>query len=113
MAKKKKQRKKQRKSSKAKFVKPKRAAATAVAATGSAGFFAIMLDRLRKVHPMHFPITAAKRTIPELEVIGQHDGRYGLLPRQDWRADLKQEKDLINAVTGQRDDGCIYELTRA
>lgn len=75
-----------------------------------ARFFAIVLDHLRKVHPAHFPVTAAATTIAELETVGQHNGTYQLLPRQLWRADLKQEKDLINALTGHHDDGSIYEI---
>jgi hypothetical protein len=78
-----------------------------------AGVFAIMLDSLIRVHPQHFPITAQSRDLDELRRITQHAGQFVLIPRGTSSAQLLENKDLINTITGAVDDGAIYRVTVA
>jgi hypothetical protein len=84
---------------------------TAVDIAGEAGVFVIMLDDLLRVHPHHFPITAQSSDIDTLRAMSQHDGRFTLVPRGTSSAELLENKDLINAITGQIDEGGIYRIT--
>jgi hypothetical protein len=73
--------------------------------------FVIMLDDWFDVFsPHHFPITAQAATIDPLRRIGQHNGRFTLIPTAGIVAAIIERKDLRNAVTGQIDRGAIYRL---
>src|SRR5262245_27895170 len=75
-------------------------------------YYAIMLDKLLEVHGTQFPVTARSTRLATLRRQTQHNGRFTLLARSGVRAELLENKALLNARSGDLDTGGIYQLAR-
>lgn len=72
--------------------------------------FVIMLDDLLAQNPQHWPVSAQSNDKNVLRQLTQHDGIPELQSREAFEMEPTQErKSLINAQTGKRDEGAIYD----
>jgi hypothetical protein len=70
--------------------------------------FVIMLDNLLEVLPNHWPISEEAATLEEARLKRQHRGNPIVIPRDQLRMRVLENKSLIDAETGRVDHGAIY-----